>query len=114
MRGKAALENVRAMHVSKELAAHPNVLLFDRPVFDQDNITGELALVYECCNAGDLRRLVRIMQHNQLQLSRVEVLTIANQLCDGLRALKKANIVHGDVALRNVFLSVRPDSLELI
>jgi serine/threonine protein kinase len=71
------------------------------------------ALAFEYCNAGDLRRLVTRCIERKQQLSVFEVLTIATQLCDALVALKKAEILHGDVALRNVFLQWDPDSRDL-
>jgi serine/threonine protein kinase len=75
---------------------------------DQENKSD--SLVFEYCNAGDLRRFVQKCQERKQQLSVFEVLTIAGQLCDALCALKQAKILHGDVALRNVFLQWDPDT----
>jgi serine/threonine protein kinase len=109
---KASQESAAADHVRAELgAAHPNLLQFDRHFEDKENKSS--ALVFEYCNAGDLRRLVRKRQERKQQLSLAEVLTIGTQLCGALCALKKAKILHGDVALRNVFLQWNPDTRAL-
>jgi serine/threonine protein kinase len=109
--GRAAQEAAAADHVRVELKApHRNVLLFERLVSDRMN---GAALVFEYCNAGDLRRLVQKCQEQEQRLSLFEMLTIATQLCDALCALKKAKILHGDVALRNVFLQWDPDTQDV-
>jgi serine/threonine protein kinase len=104
-------ERRNASHVKSELAlagftACPHVLSYGKEVKDEKHDND--ATVFEYCNAGDLKRLVKRCVDRGARFSVFEVLTVAEQLCKALLAFKKAKVVHGDVALRNVFLHWDP------
>lgn len=80
-----------------------------------DDETKAPAMVFEYCNCGDIRRLLSRCKKpgNSFQhLSRHQALQIFLQLAQGLSQLHEAQIVHGDLALRNCFVhSVDGESL---
>lgn len=59
------------------------------------------ALVSEYCNQGDLKFLIRSKKFHITDSS--EMITYANQLVSGLAWLHERDIVHSDLALRNIF-----------
>lgn len=91
---------------------HPNVLR----MFGLTNCSGQVALVLELMNLGDLRNYLRNREprcNNYAQfppaLLPTELINICIQICDGLCYLAKQQIVHRDLAARNCLISGETD-----
>uniref|UniRef100_A0A7M5XCJ5 receptor protein-tyrosine kinase n=2 Tax=Clytia hemisphaerica TaxID=252671 RepID=A0A7M5XCJ5_9CNID len=82
---------------------HPNVLAF------YGVCTRNLFAVLEYCSNGNLRDYLRSKrpseENKDIGLDRTEMLTIYSQICDGLCFLASKNIIHRDIAARNVLVT---------
>lgn len=112
------IERKRAMFIDERRSAawikaavgdHPNLVSYKHDI--PDPTTGTDAMVFEFCNCGDIRRLVKGCKDKSgklIHLTLFEILHIGVQLANGLAALAEAKIVHRDLALRNVFVHCNP------
>lgn len=71
------------------------------------------ASLFEYCELGTLKGLIEKRRDIGKPFTAYEVLMMAIQLAEGLCALKKAGLVHRDLAPRNIFVA-RNDKDELV
>lgn len=72
-----------------------------------DKENGTDTMVFEFCNAGDIRRMIEGCKDGSgklIHLTEFEILHIGVQLASGLSVLHEHKIVHRDLALRNLFV----------
>jgi serine/threonine protein kinase len=97
----------RAAHVADELRqakdGFRHIVEYFKDV--KDYVRGAHAMVFEWCNGGDLLHLLKRLPSGE-RLPVDIVVHICWQVASALATLHNAAIIHGDVALRNVFLHV--------
>lgn len=97
-------ERQRVAWLKVAVGEHPNLVNYLHDVNDEE--TGTQAMVFEYCNCGDIRRLIQSchMDGKIEYFSALEAWHLAGQMANGVACLHKHEIVHRDLALRNVFL----------
>lgn len=95
----------REVYFHQLLSPHPNIVKFHQ--FIKININGSSncvpILVTEFCNRNDLFYYV---QQRSLPLHEKEALHFFHQLIDGLQFCHNLNIIHRDIKLENLFLTI--------
>mmetsp|Transcript_37792 Transcript_37792/g.119218 ORF Transcript_37792/g.119218 Transcript_37792/m.119218 type:complete len:373 (+) Transcript_37792:2038-3156(+) len=80
--------------------SHPNLVQIFGLAHDGDRKRHKMYLVMELLSHGSLIRVL----HQTKDLDIVQKTKICGQICDAMIALAAANIVHADLACRNVFV----------
>lgn len=104
-------ERQMARQIKSMIGEHQNLLSYAEDDVD-DPATGTKAMVFNFCNAGDIRRLVsgcKTASGQNIQFTLFEFLHIASHLTNGLAALHEHNIIHRDLAFRNIFVHCETD-----
>src|SRR5690242_19733055 len=100
-----------AKHLEWLLAYEDNLLGNLGSVPDPESPAG-VALVYEYCNGGTLEgRLAERIREGKA-LSYDEVLDCGRQLARGLHLMHASNLLHRDLAPRNIFLVLKETEMQ--
>jgi len=81
---------------------HPNIVGFIENFFSSK---GELCIVMEYCDSGDLDGYINELKKNKKQMSADQCLDYFAQICMALQYLHENKILHRDLKPQNVFLS---------
>ncbi|PRP88101.1 hypothetical protein PROFUN_04192 [Planoprotostelium fungivorum] len=89
--------------ILQQLPPHPNVVLFKAATFPPQplSLTNSHSMITEFCGGGSLYAYIRKFPN----LSVKEKLRLLAEIARGMRHLHKQNVVHRDLALRNILLS---------
>jgi len=93
-----ALKEVNILNTLK----HPNIVGFIENFFSSK---GELCIVMEYCDSGDLDGYINELKKSKKQMSQDQCLDYFAQICMALQYLHENHILHRDLKPQNVFLS---------
>jgi NIMA (never in mitosis gene a)-related kinase len=98
-------EKQNALNEIRILASiqHPNVIGYKDAFFD--NLTGDLSIVMEYADGGDLMKIIEDHKKSRSKLTEKEVWHYFIQVVRGLKALHDLTICHRDIKCANIFLS---------
>uniref|UniRef100_A0A915CG83 Protein kinase domain-containing protein n=1 Tax=Parascaris univalens TaxID=6257 RepID=A0A915CG83_PARUN len=102
----ARTDFIQEINLMKSLVYHPHLLCI---LGVADTSDGKICLVVEYCTNGDLLRFLRnnkslILEGNTEGLKFKNLLCFAWQISDGLYYLNSKDIIHRDIAARNVLV----------
>uniref|UniRef100_F1L5Z4 Tyrosine-protein kinase n=1 Tax=Ascaris suum TaxID=6253 RepID=F1L5Z4_ASCSU len=102
----ARTDFIQEINLMKSLVYHPHLLCI---LGVADTSDGKICLVVEYCSKGDLLRFLRnnrtlIVEGNTEGLKFKNLLCFAWQISDGLYYLNSKDIIHRDIAARNVLI----------
>ena len=100
---KAALSEVALIQaeVLKGLR-HPNVVAYRESFIDE----GELIIVMEYCEGGDLARQVKTFKDRGEMISEAQIMSWFSQLCLALHYVHQKKVMHRDIKTSNVYLTM--------
>jgi len=98
-------EKQNALNEIRILASinHPNVVGYKEAFFE--NSQGNLCIVMECADGGDLLQTIEKLKKTRTKLSEKQVWHYFVQIVRGLGALHEMKCVHRDIKCANIFLT---------
>ncbi|RIB22643.1 kinase-like domain-containing protein [Gigaspora rosea] len=101
---EATREFVNKLKQLRDIEDHPNINKFYGTTTDPK--TGNLILVLQYANGGNIRQYLRSKWHEgTFKISLREIIKIAKQVTPGLMILHKNNIIHCDLHPKNILIN---------
>ena len=80
---------------------HPNIVAYRESLIEE----GELIIVMEYCEGGDMARQVKEHKDSGEMLSEAQIMTWFAQLCIALHYVHQKKVMHRDIKTSNVYLT---------
>ena len=105
--GLSRIDVTREIELLRALS-HRNVVRLIETIIE----AGQIYVVLEYCNAGDLSRVIRYAQTHRVGLSRSKIWNFFHQITSGLCHLHESRIMHRDLKPANILVN-RDGTLKL-